>query len=76
MAPAYDALDDDALFAHLSAEANDRGQRLSVEERGGGWRAAFLGRSGFGGDIVSQSAQAADRRTAMMELAILAEHNM
>ena len=76
MTSAYDALDDDALFAHLNAEANDRGQRLSVEQHDGGWRAAFLGRSGFGGDIVSESAQAVDRRTAMMELAILAEHSI
>lgn len=42
MAKTDNDLSDDALYAHLNAEANERGQRLSIRERDGGWRAAFL----------------------------------
>jgi hypothetical protein len=70
MADPFDQLSDQALLEYLRGEANERGQRLVVEQRDGRWFAEIRAASGLSDDeVVVLGASGPDRRTAMVSLA-------
>jgi hypothetical protein len=66
----FDALDDEALAQLLGEEASERRERLTIEQRAGGWVAESYQTDGLSsGRSVMLGAAGPDRRTAMLGLA-------
>ena len=73
MADPFDSLTDKALLGYLKGEANERQERLVIEERKGEWFAETRTESGLGGEAVILGANGPTRRHAMLRLAPLLE---
>lgn len=72
----FDALDDEALAQLLGEEASERRERLTIEQRAGGWVAESYQTDGLSsGRSVMLGAAGPDRRSAMIGLARKFEAN-